>query len=130
MNKKAITIIEVLVAMVLLGIALATIIPSFINYSGLNRDAEVRAGAATAATQVMDRLRQENFTNWSTVGTAVTGSSTGQRSLTIDTGIRTYTVVITPCTNRCNGSSRDPRVSVSFNNKEYYTVSTVFVVFG
>ncbi len=128
MNKRGLTVIEVLVAMVILAIALSAIFPSFVSFSKLNRDAEVRAGAATAATQVMDSLRQQSFTAWNSIGTAV-GNST-QRALSVDTGFRNYSVVITPCTDRCAGTSRDVTVSVSFNGKEYYKVSTVFVIFG
>jgi prepilin-type N-terminal cleavage/methylation domain-containing protein len=129
MNKKGISIIEVLVAMVVLGIALAGILPSFISYSRLNRDADVRAGAATAATQVMDRLRQSTFGSWSTLGNAVSGN-TNQRTMSVDTGFRTYGITVTLCSTRCTGTSRDVTVVVSSNGKEYYRVSTVFVAFG
>jgi prepilin-type N-terminal cleavage/methylation domain-containing protein len=129
MSKKGISIIEVLVAIVVLGIALAGILPSFIGYSKLNRDADVRAGAATAATQVLDRLRQDTFGSWSSLGDAVPGN-TNQRTLSIDTGFRTYAVTVTLCNTRCTGTSRDVTVVVSSNGKEYYRVGTVFVAFG
>ena len=53
------TIIEVLIAVAILGILLGGLIPSFVSNMRINTDSEVRSQAVQAAQTMLDALRAD-----------------------------------------------------------------------
>lgn len=136
MKNSGFSILEMLVALVILGIALVSILPVFINYASVNRRTEIRAEAVSVAEGVMDGLRQRNFGQWNAFKTTTERDgvkvATGEANDATDDG-RTYAVAIdwcdsdlglTLCDN--SGQQQHVRVAVSFGGQQQYSVTTVF----
>jgi type II secretory pathway pseudopilin PulG len=127
MKRAGLTIIEALVALSIMGIALAFLAPSFVGYSKVNTDSEIRGEAVAAAQQVLDTLRRKDFNTWPTSGTAENFNASS----------RTYSSKITYCTpiatpsSSCysTASTRHVKVEVTYNEKIVYQVETVFTDF-
>ena len=119
-------ILEAVLAVALLGVALAGIVPVFVNYANANKNAEVRTGAVTVAERLLDELRQRPFASWNAFRTDVAKTK-------IETGLRAYDATIvwdTPDLTLGNGSEiRHVRVEVFFSGERYYSVETVFTQF-
>lgn len=140
MNKhvrnSGFSILEMLVALVILGIALVSILPVFVNYANVNRRTEIRAEAVSVAEGVMDGLRQRNFSQWNAFKTTVERDgvkvATGEANEATDDG-RTYAVAIDWCDPNLDltlcdssGQQQHVRVAVSFSGQQQYSVTTVF----
>ena len=119
-------ILEAVLAVALLGITLAGIVPVFVNYANANKNAEVRTGAVIVAERLLDELRQRPFGTWSDFKGYVATHK-------METGLRAYDAAIrwdTPDLPLGNGSTiRHVRVEVKFNGQSYYAVETVFTQF-
>ena len=138
-NRNAgFSIIEMLVALVILGVALTSILPVFINYANVNRRTEIRAEAVSAAERVMDELRQRDFGDWDAVREELDDGikvATGDPNTASDDG-RTYVPAITWCTadlplcsnngGAIGNQQRHVRVAISLDGEEQYSVTTVF----
>lgn len=120
MKEKGFTLIEVIIAMTILGVGLAAMAPLFLAHLQINNRSELRNGAVLVAQQTLDTLRLQNPITMPTSG------STTPQSVTM--GGRTYKVITTYCvfTNYCNSGSRHIRVEVQFRGKTLYTVDTVY----
>jgi type II secretory pathway pseudopilin PulG len=119
MNRQGLSIVEALVAVAVLAVALAAIVPVFTSFARINTDNELRTGAVAAAQQVMDRLRQQPFGEWPASGSVEV----------VETGLRTYQVEVTYCTEDlayCQSGSRHVRLGVGFNDRRVYAVETVY----
>ncbi len=137
MNQAGFSIIEMLVALVILGVALTSILPVFINYATVNRNTEIRAEAVSAAERVMDGLRQRSFNQWGDFETVMERDgvevATGDPNDTTDNG-RTYEVAMEWCNQPetglslcdANGQQRHVRVNICLNSQLQYSVTTVF----
>jgi type II secretory pathway pseudopilin PulG len=124
-KNTGLTIIEALIAIVILGIALATIIPSLTAYTKVNTDSEKKGETVAVVQHVMDNLRQKQFTDWPTNGS----------SYDIASGGRTYKAKISWCAKgptNCytSDSARHVKVEVIYNEKTIYTVETVYTTFN
>ena len=141
-NAQGFSIIEMLVALVILGVALTSILPVFINYANINRRTAVRAEAISVAEQVMDELRQRNFAQWDAYRESVKAS--GIQIATVkdndnSDGGRTYIPMVSWCDKDlkltlCKGDNADKdnqqrhvQVTVNFNGQAQYSVTTVYV---
>lgn len=115
---KGVTLIEAVVAVAILTIVLAGVIPAFVNYLSVNTSSEVRTGAVAVAQQLLDDLRAVG--SWPPSGTVVS----------VTTGRRTYSATLTHSQfcdgGRCFDGARRVRVEVSHAGRTYYQVETVF----
>lgn len=122
-NEQGFSLIEAIVAILILGVALSAIIPSFIFQAETTRQNELRTGAVAAAQQTLDALRQQDFSDWPNSGDEVL----------VATGLRDYTVTITYCEGDvntfCGDGSRQARAVVSYQGEEFYSVETVYTTF-
>lgn len=135
--KAGFSILEMLAALAILGVALMSILPVFVNYANVNRRTEVRAEAVSAAERVMDELRQRNFNQWGAFEASIEASgvqvATGDADDPTDDG-RTYDVAIEWCNpavtdlTLCDdsGQQRHVRVNICLNSQVQYSVTTVF----
>ena len=120
MNCKGFTLVESLIAMAIMGIALAGVLPSFIHNLDTNTSSERHSDAVAVAQQVLEQLRVEDPTLMPTSG------SSDIQILTV--GGRDYEVVERYCdiTAYCTSASRHIIVEVSFAGREIYELETVF----
>lgn len=120
-RQRGLTIVEGLVAIAILAIAMAAVIPAFTNNARINSQQEHRSGAVAAAQVVLDNLRVRSWASWPT-------------SQTVDAGSHTYDVAITVCSQGSTDcftttDARHVRLEVSNGGTTYYTVATVFTRF-
>jgi len=117
---KGFTLVESLVALSILGIALAAMMPGFLTQTDVNTLNEERWGAVEAAQQVMEELRQVNPGSLPTSGSAATQ--------VVTVGNRDYEVVVSYCRRNeyCGSDSRHLAAEVQFGGRVIYTVETVY----
>ncbi len=119
-TRSGFTIVEAIVAILILGIALSFIIPAFVANLQINTKSEERTYAVAAAQQVLENLRLANPQSLPS-----SGSSTA-----INIVIGGYAYVVTPfycaITTLCTSTSKYIRVDVAFKSKVLYTAETVF----
>ena len=120
MNCRGFTLVESLIAMTILGVALAALVPSFLNYMDVNTISEERSDAVAAAQLVMERLRQRD-----PAALPDTGSSSPEL---ISIGSRDYEVVTFYClaSEYCGTTSRHLFLEVNFGGQTVYTVESVY----
>jgi prepilin-type N-terminal cleavage/methylation domain-containing protein len=120
MSERGFTVLESLVALGILGVALAAMVPSFQTFMDANSVSETRSNGLAAAQEVMEILRQQDP---STLPTS--GASSPQA---VQIGEHVYEVVARYCESSefCNADSRHIIVEVSFAGKSIYVVETVY----
>jgi len=119
MNCKGFTLTESLLAVALMGLALAGLMPSFMTYTDANTFSERRSGAVMAGQQVLEQLRRQDPRAMPTGG-----SSSG--SLII--GDLPYQTVTRYCVapTLCGTESRHVLVEVSYDGQQVYSLETVY----
>lgn len=121
MNRDAgFTLLESLVAVAILGILLAAILPTFFTYLDANTMSEERTGALAAAQETMEQLRQID-----PAVLPVTGSAPLQ---VVSVGKRDFEVLTHFCTANqfCGDDSRHLLIEVSYGGRTVYSVESVF----
>lgn len=120
MSERGFTLLEALIAMAILGIVLAGLVPAFQAFMDANSVSEERSNAVAAAQQVMEILRQEDPS-----GLPSSGTSSVQ---TVSVGNHDYEVVATYCSkpSYCSSAARHIIVEVSFAGSAVYQVESVF----
>ncbi|MER3483066.1 MAG: prepilin-type cleavage/methylation domain-containing protein [Meiothermus sp.] len=121
MKTSGFSLIEALVALVILGIALAAIVPGFIGYFNVNNNQEVRSQAVIAAQRVLEEKR--------TVDPNTMPRSGSDPAQTISAGGRTFTYVVTyreDATNSCTVSCRFVRVDIIYGGGVVYAAETAY----
>lgn len=122
-REAGFSLLEAVVAVAVFGVVLAAVIPAFIYYAQTNLNSQRRTEAVVAAQQIVDGLRQTDFSLWPASGT-VTSLAGGNTD---------YQATLTYCTgtlNLCNDGARHLRVEVSKGAKVYYRVETVYTTFN
>jgi type II secretory pathway pseudopilin PulG len=137
-DERGLTMVETLIAMVILFGALAGAVPLMMAYSLQNIRNEIKSGALAASSQVMDQLRQCDVTTLPRSGTttipATTTSTTSPCGTTIQplqyTG-KLYGATITYCQNTsyCDTNTRQVQIQISYNNANVYQAETVYTNF-
>ncbi len=64
MNARGFSLIEALIALSILSVVLASVVPLFITFSRSNLDSQRRTEAIAVAQMVVDELRQQSFEQW------------------------------------------------------------------
>ena len=120
MNERGFTLLEGLLALAILGIALAGILPAFFGYMNVNTRNEMRTGAVAAAQEQMETLR---FGDPSTMPTS---GVSGPTYVNVDD--REYEVISRYCIRSefCTTNSRHVLVEVEFDGNVVYQTESVF----
>jgi prepilin-type N-terminal cleavage/methylation domain-containing protein len=120
MNSRGFTLLEALIAMAILGIVLAGLVPSFQSFMNANSLSEERSNAVAAAQQIMEGLRQVDPSTLPSSGTSAV------QAVTI--GSHEYEVVANYCveSSYCSSAARQIVLEVNFAGKTVYTVESVY----
>lgn len=116
---QGLSILEVVVALAILGVALAFIVPSFVGFLETNTGSEVRSQAVYLAQRELETLRLQDPTLLPTSGSAERLEAYGGRSFTLR---RIYCAQAA----LCGPGSRHIRVEVVWNGRTVYAVETVY----
>lgn len=119
-GESAFTLIEILFALVLFGIATAAIYPAFHGHIRFNNFSEMRSASYSAAQILLDDLRLEE--------PSVLPSSGSDPAVDIQVGTKTFSVVASYCedTTYCDTETRYITARVSYQGEQIYEVSTVY----
>ena len=126
MKRDGLTLLEVLVAMAILVIALVAVVPAFIGFLHVNTHSEVQTQAANLAQTYFEKYRLQDPSKMPPASTPYTTTSTSPATVTYEG--RTFSVVTTYCadTSYCGPTSRDIKVTVSYDNQEVFSAETVY----
>ena len=122
-KQKGFTLIEVMVALSILGLTSSLMLVSFLNQvRTINRNV-VKSGAVIAAAFVLDEIRSRD------IATLPTSGSDAPVQITRDS--KDYDVTISYCLNAalCSSATKHLTASVSYKSKEVYSVETVYTDF-
>lgn len=127
-KPAAFSLIEALVALAILAILLAFVIPSFVGFLQSNTDNEIRNQAAIVAQQQMDFWRQQAK---GATGASIPISGTSPTQ-TVTQGGRSYSVVTVFCpdASQCSSDKRQLRVEVRLGTRQVYSLEAVYVIFN
>ena len=114
------SLIEAIIAMAIVGILLAGVVPAFVTNLRVNTDSEIRTGAVAAAQTVLDQFRVLPKSRWQESGTTVAVVSHG-RSFDV---LVQYGAFCQDGT--CYANSNLIQLEVSHGSRSRYAVSTVF----
>lgn len=117
-NRRGFGIIEAVVALVLLGVILASLIPAMTHYMRINTAGELRTGAVAAAQQELDALRA--LETWPASGS--------QRSVAVGNAVYTATLSYQQYCDAdgCHAGARRVHMEVTHDGRSLYQVETVF----
>ena len=118
--SRGFTLVEALFAMAILGVALTSILPSFLTYLDTNSLSEERSDAVAAAQLVMEERREADPASLPSSGSSAVRY--------VPVGTREFEVVTTYCQDAslCGADRRHVVVEVSFGGNAIYDVSSVF----
>ncbi len=118
-TERGFTVVESLVALSILGIALAGILPSFINLMHVNSKSEGSSDSVAAAQLVLERARRTDPASMPTSGSATEA---------VDVGGNAYDVVTTYCVLNefCTTASRHVTIEVYHGSSQVYDVEVVY----
>ena len=128
MNARGFSLIEALIALSILSVVLASVVPLFITFSRSNLDSQHRTEAIAVAQMVVDELRQQSFEQWPESWPdpdGVKSLSSGHEDTLYDARI-SYCTADLPL---CGSGARHTRVEVVKDGKTYYQVETVYTQF-
>lgn len=115
------TILEVVVAMGMLGVVLVSTGNAFVSISGHNSAMELRSAAINAAQMTLDDLRQQSPTSLPDSGSATPVAVTVEN--------KDFTILVHFCRNAAfctSASTRHIVVEVEHKAKEVFSVETVY----
>ena len=114
------TLTEALLAVSIMGVVLAAILPTFLTYSDANTLSEERSGAVAAAQQSMESWRQIDPKSMPSSGTA--------QVEIVPIGDRDYEVTARFCTDPglCDTDTRHILLEVRYGGRIAYTLETVY----
>ncbi len=119
-HQLGFTLIEIVFALGLLGLAMSALFPGFLSHTKYNNFSEVRTSAYQAAQIVLDELRLEE--------PSVLPSSGSDPAVNVTVGTRSFSVVASFCEDNtyCGANIRHITVRVTYQNEEIYEVNTVY----
>ncbi len=118
-SSKGFTLIEVLVALCIFSIVCVATAPAFINHASANTNSERKTTAINFAQNILDDLRKKDVTNL---------LSSGSEEITNTIDSKNLIAKVSYCTKStyCSTASRHILVEVFFNDKNIYSVETVY----
>lgn len=116
---SGVTLIEVLVTMLLVGVISVTILSSMSSTFAMNSDAERRIDAVLVAQNKMDEVKRLDPASL---------PSSGSKNETVTVKGRDYLVTLRYCTTPvyCLNSNRQVAIDVKYANKLMFTGESVF----
>lgn len=122
-GRRGVTLIEAVIAVAIIVILMAGVVPAFVDALRINTRSEVRSGAVAAARSVMDSLRADG--DWP----ASAGGDPPVRE--VEVGRRTFEVQIAhhpycDASGSCFDGAREVRLEVRYRDEPYYDVTTVY----
>jgi len=119
-NERGFTLMEVLLALALVGTVVLGVVPAFIACKDSNSRNEVRSAAAAAGQAVLEAHRR--------LDPAAFPSSGSSATEVVTVGRRDFEVITYYCVEPtwCDTQSRHLLVEVGFGNEVVFTVETVF----
>jgi len=124
MKDAGFTLIEVLVALTIMGIISVAMAPSFISHARMNTMSEKKTEAIQAAQMILDGTRIQDMSSLPTSGSAT--------AVSVDIGDRVYEVVVKYCeaSQYCpptvSNNTRHITAEVFLDGDEIYELQTVF----
>jgi prepilin-type N-terminal cleavage/methylation domain-containing protein len=120
-NKNSgFSLIEVMVALTVLGVVFSLLIPMFISFSSINRRSEQRTVANNVARQTLELLRNSPILTMQSSGSVIKNQTSDGHSLVITTSF------CPTGTTQCNTTSKAIKVEVKENDQVLTTINTVF----
>lgn len=125
-SERGLTLVESVVSLLIFFVALAGIVPIFLNYTISSINNEKRTAAIAISQEVIDSIRhnqEEDFDDLPTSGSETQASITYLE--------REYTPVVTYCQNStyCSDIARHIKVEIFQNEQSIYEAETVFTTF-
>lgn len=124
-SERGLTLVESVVSLLIFFVALAGIVPIFLNYTISTINNEKRTAAIAVSQQVLDGLRQSDIETLPESGTVTLAN--------VPYMGKTYTPTVTYCQNQtyCDveKKSRHIILQVSHNGNPVYEAETVFTKF-
>lgn len=123
-SEQGLTLVESVVSLLIFFVALAGVVPIFLNYTISTINNEKRTAAIAVSQQVLDGLRQVDVATLPDTNTPITLSNVSYMG-------KTYTPTVTYCQNEqyCDTNSRHILLQVSHNGNQVYQAETVFTKF-
>ena len=120
MKSQGLSIVEVLVALAIIGIILTTVFTGLLSNALLNDKTEQKSGGAIAVQRVLDATRVGDPKDLPSSGTSAAQS--------IVVNNRTYQVYTDYCTvaQYCTASARSLRVRAQFGSVDVASAETVY----
>ena len=124
--REGLTLVEALIAISILAILLAGVVPAFTNALRINTGSEVRSQAVAAAQTVLESLRAQPPSAWPAYSAG--GDPPVQQ---VEVGRRTFDVTVRhqeycDAGGDCFDNAREIDLEVSFRDEIRYRVSTVY----
>lgn len=121
MKQSGFTIIEALMAVAVLGIIVAGIVPAYSHYSQLNTRSELKSSAAAMAQEQMEKMRRLDFSMWEASGHTETKSMGG----------REFTMVVShsqykPDDGTTISGAKKIHTKISSGDRLIYEVTTIY----
>ncbi|MBB6098243.1 type IV pilus modification protein PilV [Deinobacterium chartae] len=115
-RSQGFTLIEVLIALTVFGIAMMAIIPMFVSNMQMNSDSELRTQGAHLAQDYIEALRLKD------------PGALAAETKTVNVGSRTFRIESEYCTKSslCGSGSKHILVKVRHNNEIVFQTETVF----
>jgi len=125
-SRDGVTLIEALVAVSILAILLAAVVPAFTNALRINTRSETRSQAVAAAQTVLESLRAQPPAAWPAYSAGI-----DPPVQQVEVGGRTFDVTVRyqeycDAAGDCFENAREIDVEVSFRDQVSYRVSTVY----
>ncbi len=118
--NKGFSLIEAVIAVAILGVLMAGVIPAFIGNLNINDQSERRSEAVVLAQQTFETLRRGDMASLPMSGSSTETNLLNGRSYKVTTY---YCLVALYCK---QGSSRHLTVEVQVSGKKVYEVETVY----
>lgn len=126
-SEQGLTLVESVVSLLIFFVALAGIVPIFLNSALATINNEKKTAAVAISGQILDELRQFDTADLPSSNT-VTSLPSGTSIANVSYMGKTYNPTITYCQNTtyCDANSRHIKIQVSHNGQSIYEAETVF----
>lgn len=126
-SASGLTLVESVVSLLIFFIALAGIVPIFLNYTISSINNEKRTAGIAVSQQVLDEIRQSNIT----LLPAADGTEVTEMKANVSHLNKNYTPRVTYCQDAsyCDANSRHIKIEVLHNGQSVYEAETVFTEF-